>query len=107
MSDIYEHNPGDHEDPLAGPTWTVGIAGSALLAVSVLVVAAIFYDARTTELEVKVLDQPTIDLDALRMAQAERLAGPIRIERRSADEESLVIPIDRAMDLIVEEMGTP
>ena len=44
MSDAYEHNPGDHEDPLAGPTWTLGITGIELFAVSVLGVAAIFYD---------------------------------------------------------------
>ena len=36
MSDHAEHNPGDHEDPLPGPTWIVTFLGVVLLAVIIL-----------------------------------------------------------------------
>ena len=43
MSHEYlEHNPGDHEDPLAGPTWTVGIIGTVMFVVTVLGVASLY-----------------------------------------------------------------
>lgn len=103
MSDVFEHNPGDHEDPLAGPTWTLGIIGIAMLAVSVLGVAAIFYDRSRVEDDVKVLAKPTVQLEDLRNQQLARLGGEVRIEKRSADEESLVIPLEQAMTLVVED----
>ena len=45
MHEVYEHNPGDHEDPLPGPTWILGILGSGLLGVVVLGVTALFFNA--------------------------------------------------------------
>lgn len=102
MSETFEHNPNDHEDPLAGPTWTIGIIGVILLAVSLLGLTALFYDRTDLELDVKVLEVPSIALDEMRAVQSERLAG-FRLEKRVPGEESLVIPIERAMEIIVRQ----
>jgi len=103
MSDVFEHNPGDHEDPLAGPTWTLGLIGVIIFVVCVLGVAAIFYDRDRIEENAKVLEQPTLELEELNARQVARLGGDVRIEKRTPDEESLVIPLDQAMKLVVEE----
>jgi hypothetical protein len=102
MSETFEHNPNDHEDPLAGPTWTIGIIGVILLAVSLLGLTALFYDRTDVELDVKVLEVPSAALDEMRATQNARLAG-VRLEKRVAEEESIVIPIERAMEIIVQE----
>ena len=103
MSDVFEHNPGDHEDPLAGPTWTIALILVVLMAVSLLGVAALYYDAVDAERAVKVLDLPVYDVELARVTQEARLQGPVRLERRIEGEDSLVIPLDQAMDLVVEE----
>lgn len=106
MSDSYEHNPGDHEDPLAGPTWVVGIAGFALVAVCALGVAALMYGVFDREVEIKVDDQPVIAREIVRAEQHARLEGPPRREIRTENpdgEESLVIPIEEAMSIVVAE----
>ncbi|MBT8486961.1 MAG: hypothetical protein HKO59_13640 [Phycisphaerales bacterium] len=106
MSDTFEHNPGDHEDPLAGPTWTVGIVGAVMLAVSVLGTAALYYDMRTQEEEEKVLSQPVLERAVLDDEQGARLDGPYRIERRPENvdgDPSVVIPIEDAMAIVVRE----
>lgn len=108
MRDIYDHNPADHDDPAAAPTWTIGIVSVVLLAATTLFVAALFYFVYQGELEEKYIQPTSIELDMLNAEQRARLAGEPRIELRpeNADAEqpeSIVIPIDQAMDLIVEE----
>ena len=66
-------------------------------------VAGIFYDRTRVEEDEKVLSQPTLDLESLEAEQVARLGGEVRIEKRTADEESLVIPIEQAMTRAVEE----
>ncbi len=106
MDDPFEHNPTDHEDPLAGPTWTIGIIGMVLLAVTVLAVAAVFYDFDTAEREIKIETAPTKAVEQLAAEQRLRLAG-MRRERRVGGEEAVVIPIDLAMELMAHEAGAP
>ena len=102
MSDYIEHNPGDHEDPLAGPTWTIGIIGVILLAVTLLGLAALFYSTADGEIDEKVLSVAGGTLDEMEAEQEARLTG-VRLEKRVEGEDSLVIPIERAMELLVEE----
>ena len=53
MTDVFEHNVGDHEDPVAGPTWMIGFIGVVLLVVVVLGVASVYFQAeKTVEREV-------------------------------------------------------
>ncbi|MCP3902744.1 MAG: hypothetical protein GY715_03830 [Planctomycetes bacterium] len=109
MSDVYEHNPGDHEDPEPGPTWIVGIAGTVLLAVTILGLTAMFWDVTGSARQERVVDQPVAALEQLEAEQAERLmAGPHRESRveLAEGEEALVIPIDRAIELYAREAST-
>jgi hypothetical protein len=115
MSDNLEHNIGDHEDPLPGPTWIIGILGSVLLAVVILGVTALFFNADARVVDEKVIDQTYPQFEVMKQAQLAKLQGPPRILEVNENErvvESVVIPIDVAMRKIAERSasvssGTP
>jgi hypothetical protein len=123
MSEHAEHNPNDHEDPLPGVTWIVGIGGAIVLVVVFEALTALFYHAREDEI-VKVvhhINEP--EVAATVEAQEALLHGTSRTETRpvllpdgkiklapdGAEETELVtiptIPIDRAMEEIVTTYG--
>jgi hypothetical protein len=104
MSDQFEHNLGDHEDPLPGPTWIIGILGSVLLAVVVLGVTALFFNADARMIDTKVMEQAYPQFETLKEAQLARLQGPPRkVEVVENDKvvETVVIPIEQAMQKLV------
>ena len=106
MTDQLEHNPGDHEDPLAGPTWLIMIGGAVVFVVVLLVVAAVAYRVMTGRQDAAALAQAPRDLAALKEQQRRRLTDPPRFEKRidsPEDGNSLVIPIEQAMELMVQE----
>jgi hypothetical protein len=111
MSDQFEHNPGDHEDPLSGPTWIVGFLGAVLLTVIILGITAVFYNAQQHEEVRKVVNRDPEELQKLRSAQVAQLHEPPRLmevmeKNDKGDEklvEALVIPIDQAMKAVVNE----
>jgi hypothetical protein len=108
MRDVYDHNPDDHDDPAAAPTWTIGIVSVILLVATVLFVAALFFFVYNAEVEEKYIRQTYQDLEQLIEEQREQLSVGPRVELRPENAEtdeprSIVIPIDRAMDLIIEE----
>jgi hypothetical protein len=110
MTDVYEHNPADHEDPLPGPTWMIGFIGVVLLIVIVLGITALFHDAWQADEEVKVVDAEPVEMIALRRQQAAQLEAmrweereEIGLDGQPTTVRALVIPIDRAMELIVQE----
>ena len=109
MSDYYEHNPGDHEDPLPGPTWLIGFIGVVLLVVVVLGVTALYFDTETEEATVSVLQTTPMELEELDAQQLARLEGPprweVEVAEGSVTARRIVIPIDEAMERIVVEMG--
>jgi hypothetical protein len=108
MTDVYEHNPSDHEDPLTGPSWYVGLVGALLLVVTLLGLTALYYNTKTKETEEKVIAEFPIELEKLLADQEERLTGPAHREvRDEAGEQitALVIPIEDAMQLVAKELG--
>ena len=109
MTEVFEHNPGDHEDPLPGPTWMVGLLGTVLLTVIMLGLTALYYNAEHQEDTIKVIQRDPAELENLRAVQFARLTGEPRLEERIAENfqvvEEIVIPIDEAMRLVVEEAG--
>jgi len=105
MSEHFEHNPGDHEDPMVGPTWLVSMLGVVLLLVIVLGLYAVYYNAQSVEDETKVIVRDPQELENLRAAQEARLRVPHQV--RSEEEVATVIPIDHAMELIVQEYSAP
>ena len=108
MTDYYEHNIDDHEDPAASSTWLVGFIGVVLLVVTMLGVTALYYNVKAQRVDVKVV-QPEIDEPRkLRIQQEQQLTAPARwVERDDGGEvtRELHIPLDRAMKIVVEEYG--
>lgn len=98
MSDVYEHNAGDHEDPVAGSTWTIGIIGTILLVFCVLLVTVLaraMFDAQASESVVNVTPQ---EHASLAKTQQDRLADGPHFEIRGAEGQAhLVIPLEQAM----------
>jgi hypothetical protein len=108
MSEVYEHNPNpaDHEDPLPGPTVLMGLVGVLLLTIILLGLTALYYDTKEEEEREAVWRTAREDVLKLRQAQEALLEGPPR--RVVRDEggravEAIVIPVERAMELIVAE----
>jgi hypothetical protein len=109
MSDIYEHNSGDHEDPLPGPTWVIGILGSVLLGVVVLGVTALFFNADSRMVDDKVMSSayPEYqDLKAEQMAKIEGQPRMVQINENDQVVDTVVIPIDQAMARIAQRGST-
>ena len=108
MSEVYEHNQGDHEDPLPGPTWIVSIVGTVLLVVIILGVTALFFNADTREIDVKVMTQQYQQYQSLRNEQLAKISGSPRIVEVIENDrkiETIVIPIERAMALYASRAG--
>lgn len=110
MSEYFEHNPNDHEDPLTAPTWLLGIVGAILLVVIVLGLAALYYNTQS-RLDEERLHTPELQqLRTMRERQRAKLQGPPRSETREiaedVEEEVFIIPIEDAMDQIVREYGS-
>jgi hypothetical protein len=108
MSEHHEHNPGDHEDPLAGPTWLLGVIGIVLMIVIVLGLTALYYNAQAQFVEDRVKTAEIRELTEHLERQRARLEGPPREETRVIAEEEhtfYVIPIEQAMELVVQEYG--
>ncbi|MHC4416164.1 MAG: hypothetical protein ACYS0G_12860 [Planctomycetota bacterium] len=106
MTEVYEHNPEDHDDPVATPTWLVGLFGAVALVVIILGLTALYYNAKAEAFREQVLSRDRLDVLELRRQQEALLGGPPRwVERDEQGEtvEALVIPIERAMALVVEE----
>lgn len=103
MSEYFEHNPGDHEDPLAGPTWLVGILGVVLLIIVVLGLVALYYNAQQVENAEKVITAKAQEVEQLTEQQRLRLQIPHQV--RFEEEVATVIPIEDAMRVVAEQYG--
>lgn len=99
--------PADHEDPLSAPTWVVGIVGGVIFVACVLGVSGLLYDLLGVRRGEVVLDATQgKPVDRLTEAQLARLEGPARRELRPDSPEgdaSIVIPIEDAMQLLIED----
>ena len=103
MSEYQEHNPGDHEDPQASSTWLIGIMGIIVLVVSVLGLTALYFNRLGVEVHDKVVTVDPQELQNLLAGQQARLDTH---HLDQYDEEiALVIPIDKAMELVAQQYG--
>ncbi len=108
MTDHFEHNIDDHEDPAASSTSLVGFIGVVLLVVTMLGVTALYYNVKASQEQDVVLDEPFIEVERVRTEQEQRLTAPARWEERDEGGEvtrELIIPLERAMKIVVEEYG--
>ena len=98
MTEAFEHNPGDHEDPVSGQTWLIGFLGALVLVAMMLGLTAIYYNAKAREIHNVVVSPVRQEIQQLRQEQEALLAGPPRwVTRDDGAEtvEALIIPIER------------
>lgn len=88
----------------------VSIVGIILLVVIFLGLTALYYNFANSEVAERVIGRATVEVDELNAAQHARIEGSPHWESRQvegADEgvmdDHLIIPIDRAMQLVVDE----
>ena len=106
MTDYYEHNIDDHEDPAASSTWLLGFIGAVLLVVTMLGVTALYYNVKAAEVDTQVVQVEIDEVTEARDRQERRLTDSAHWEERDDSGEivrALVIPIERAMELVVAE----
>ncbi len=108
MSEAYEHNPGDHEDPKAGITWFIGFVGSVAFVVTVLAVWALYYNVKNEQVEESFVAPAREEIAELKRSQEALLAGPPRyidVDDQGENVSRYIIPIEQAMQLVVRENG--
>jgi len=90
----------DDADPQATPTLLVAAVGVALLVVVVLLLEVLYQRTAAAEQVRKVISEQPLELRSVQAEQTDRLS-----HYRWVDEKAGVaaIPIDRAMDLVVEQ----
>ncbi len=106
MTEVFEHNPGDHDDPVTGQTWLIGFLGTLVLVAMMLGLTAIYYNAKAREIHKVVVSPERLEVLQLRQEQQALLTGPPRWVTRDDGAETvraLIIPIERAMELVVME----
>lgn len=106
MTEVFEHNPDDHEDPRAGLTWLLGVIGTLTLVITMLAVWALYYNVKRVQVEETVLAPARQDVVELRQRQERLLVGPprwIKVDVQGEPVRRYVVPIELAMDLIVRE----
>ena len=105
MSEIFEHNPDDHEDPRAGLTWLLGLIGTLTLVITMLAIWALYYNMKRVQVEQTVLAPVRQDVAELRQRQEGLLAGPprwITVDVQGEPVRRYVVQIERAMELVVQ-----
>lgn len=106
MTEVFEHNPDDHEDPRAGLTWLLGVIGTLTLVITMLAVWALYYNVKRVQVEEVVVAPGRLDVIELQQSQEQFLVGPprwITVDVQGESVRRYVVPIERAMDLIVQE----
>jgi hypothetical protein len=106
LTEVYEHNPEDHEDPTHGITWLVGLMGALLLVVIMLGLTALYYNVKAGEIQDHVISRQRDEVVELRRRQEALLAGPPRFIERDEQGRTVtayIIPIEQAMESVVEQ----
>ena len=106
MTDAFEHNPDDHEDPRAGITWLLGAIGTLTLVITMLAVWALYYNVARVEYEEVVIAPARQDVIELRQRQEEFLLGAprwINVDVQGETVRRYVVPIEQAMEVVVQE----
>ena len=89
-----------YDDPDVPASAIVGILGAVLLFVIIVGLQALFYSMEREELARKVLEDPYEPLRQLDAGQLERLNSYGWVDQQAGTAH---IPIERAMELVVEE----
>lgn len=104
MTDIAHHpDTTGHDDPDPFATVYVGIVGTILLIFCILALQAAYYNLDAAEAQRKIFSQPPVELMELRAGQQHNLTTYGWVDR---DKGIVRIPIDRAIELTVQELAS-
>jgi len=101
--------PTQLDDPEPGSTWFFSLAGIVILVALVVAASVMYFHAETRETDAKVIDPAYANLEAVRATWREQLGSYQRYPWTEADgkvSQKVRIPVDRAMEIVVEE-GLP
>ena len=105
----FEHNPGDHEDPMGGPTWLVGIVGAIILIVVLFGVQAVLKATERDTADEFVTQLDLSELNSVRARGAERMVDAPRvveyIDENGQVQTRVAIPIDDAIKVTLRDFG--
>ncbi|MDE0889059.1 MAG: hypothetical protein OSA40_06325 [Phycisphaerales bacterium] len=100
-------NPGlPEDDPEPGVTWFISLVSVVVMVVTVLASVAMYFAFVEGEVDRKIVNQPVIALQELRLAQQEQLTEYQNYEVEDAEGNKLSrirIPVSRAMELVVAD----
>lgn len=107
----YTHSAGEHEDPEASMTWLIGGIGVLMLVVIIAGVTALLKSMEQVGFDDVYVNRPTQQLETYLEEQDRLLSdSPRLVEYRHKETDEIrtrvVIPVDRAMELIVEEYAS-
>jgi hypothetical protein len=100
MTEVYEHNLGDHEDPVPSSTWMVGLVGTIALVIILLGLTALYYNAKSEEFTEKHLVMESKELAELRSHQDQLISN----WWKDADAERYGMPVELAMQRYVDQV---
>ena len=107
MSEGHEHNTTLLEDPLPGPTWLVGFIGTVMALVIVLGVTALLRMTQQETFEEISVDVPPVEMMEMSAAADEHFTADPRyqeyVDTDGTLKQRLIIPLDDAMDQVVQE----
>jgi hypothetical protein len=89
-----------HTDPSSLWTVVVGVIGFLIVAIFIIGIQAIFYQTENREIQEKIVSQAPARLTSIRAEQESHLNSYKMIDSNSG---VVAIPIDRAMELVVED----
>lgn len=90
----------NHSDPSSSITVLIGVVGTILLVATVVGLEAVYYNTERVEFERKVVAEAPEELRSIRADQLKNLNAYEWVNRASG---TVRIPIDRAMQLVVQE----
>ena len=92
--------PAESPDPDVLTTATVGIVGTILLIVVVLLVQGLYESVNRSEFQRKIVNEAPAELRNLRAAQLTRLHATGWVDKKNG---YVAIPIEKAMELLVSD----
>lgn len=89
-------------DPSAGPTAVVAAVFSIFFIVTVILLHGYYGGVNAREVQRKVIDRPSVEVDQMRSQQLRQIGEYRWIDPNA---KTVALPIERAMQLIVAERG--
>jgi len=105
MAQTESSQPQMMDDPEAGQTWVVSLAGIIILSVLVIAICVFFFGFENKEVDTKVVQPANAWSQAMRVEQEGELAKYQKYSVAAPDgsmQPRIRIPITRAMELVAE-----